>query len=580
MSQLHRAFSVIPENIDLSSTPVRLLERGVMAVIFAMLALGLHRAFIANINWDEFYFLSLVHLYQNGTLTAPLQTIHVHLFGWLPLISDDEIHQIFAARVFVWFLSVASCWLIYDIARKFCSKEAALFPVLFYLGFSYVMDHGLSFRADPLCAALFLASLYLLLDPNRSQFRTALSAALMSAAIMVSIKSVFYLATIGPILLILITTEPVKRGAGLRVVVYAFSALLTLFVLYQFHSSSLSNASVADAGAAMMGAGNKTLLSGHFFPRAYYIVRAFSENPLVWLFVLLGIVAASYDALRDTKRREALFLIVLTLPLLSLVIYRNAFPYFYVFLMPAVIIPSGVFADVLITRFRKAGTGVLIGIFSGIVLLISASFVTDYMRKLPNQTIAQRETVAAIHSMYTEPVPYIDRNSMISSFPKVGFFMSSWGMENYRAKNSPVMERLIRSKHPRFLIANHCALDIGSSTNRRCRHRLLDADFETLRSNFVHHWGPLYVVGKTVSLPTSGARQPLDILVSGIYTIEAGAAVSIDGITYQPGAQISLDQAVHTIAATDTATAATLRLGTTLYKPSHKPSAQEIYFKF
>ena len=571
----------LPSNPTSTLRPLVLLEKTLQAIIAAMLAFGLHRAFIANINWDEFYFLSQLHLYQNGTLTAPLQTIHVHLFGWLPLISDNEIQQIFAARSFVWLISLGTSWLIYDVARKFCSKEAALFPVLFYLGFSYVMDHGLSFRTDPLCAFLFLASLRCLLGADRSRVQMAISAFFLAAAIMISIKSVFYLATIGPILLTYALIEPVKPGAKFQVLVFIVAFTLMVFLLYQFHSMSIASVTAREAGGAMMSAGNKVLLSGPLFPRAHYIIRGILENPFIWIFVLLGLAKASYDALKRNNRQGALVLVSFALPLLSLIFYRNAFPYFFVFLMPGVVILGGSFGDVLIRHFRNSHATMLIAFPGAITLLIAAGFVMDYNRKLPDQTIAQSEIVAEVHRMFSAPVPYIDRNSMIASFPKVGFFMSGWGMENYRARNKPVMENLIRLKQPRLLIVNHCALNISPipKHNRRfCGHRLLDQDFNTLRTNFVHHWGAIYVAGKHFDLQHLAAPQSFETLVFGTYSLEADAAVTINGVEYQPGAQIQLDQAVYTIAAADKTTRATLRLGPN--KPSLAPSTQGIYDNF
>ncbi|MBT5048446.1 MAG: hypothetical protein HOM58_08075 [Rhodospirillaceae bacterium] len=583
MSQIRHILSHTPTGLGQIPKPLMLLERGVKAIIVAMIVLGLHRVFIANINWDEFYFLSLVHLYQNGDLTAPLQTIHVHLFGWLPLVSDNEIHQIFAARVFMWCLSLGSCWMIYDISRKFCSREAALFPVLFYLGFSYVADHVLSFRADPLCAFLFLASLHLLLGKDRSRIHMVISAIFMSAAIMVSIKSIFYLATIGPVLLTLSLMEPVKRGAELRGFVFIIAGVLASFVLFQWHSSTLTNATATEAGAAMMSAGSKTLLSGPFFPQAYFIVRALAENGIIWLFIFSGLWKAGHDAWRGDNRHRSLILLSFALPLLSLVIYRNAFPYFFVFLMPAVVILGGISADLLITRLRQSASRIPAAIFGGTLMLISASLVTSHFKKLPDQTIAQREVVAAIHGMYGEPVPYLDRNSMMSSFPKAGFYMSGWGMENYRARKSAIMEDLMRREQPRFLIANSCALNISMASNTSdatCQHRLLDRDFHILRANFVHHWGPIYVIGKTFDIGVPGVPQSFQIFVSGIYTLEAAAPVSIDGVVYQPGDRVRLDQAPHNIAATGGPTRAELRLGDRLYKPNTPPTAEPLYYRF
>jgi len=182
--------------------------------------------------------------------------------------------------------------------------------------------------------------------------------------------------------------------------------------------------------------------------------------------------------------------------------------------------------------------------------------------------------------LFPDPVAYIDRNSMIASYPKVGFFMSSWGMENYLAGNRPIMEDLIRREQPVFLLANSCALELSRQPTEDpdlCPLRLLDADFEILRDNFVHHWGAIYVAGKTFQLEAQAKPQFFEVLIPGVYTLEAAAPASIDGKTYRPGDPVTLDQATHAISATGGAMRVLLRWGQGLYRPDHEPSLQPIY---
>jgi len=545
-----------------------------------MFALALHRSFIANVNWDEFYYLSFVHRYRNGLLSIPLQSLHVHAFGWLPLVSDDELQQVFAARVALWLLSLASCGLIYAIARRFCSRVAALMSVLFYFGFSYVADHGLSFRSDPICAFLFLASLFFLLDWDRSRYRIPLSAVLMAVAVLVSIKSIFYLSTIGAIFAGLFLVES-DRGAIVRkVLIFAAAFAGSLAVLYQMHSHLLAGGAATDPGAYVRSAGAKTLLSTPFLPRINIIRNALFQNGPIWVLVALGLAKAGYEIVTGRGRRNAVVLLSVAVPLLSLLIYRNAYPYFYVFLMPAAVILGGYFADLLIARCQTAGSKVALLVLFGTVLMVSGSVLADYLRKLPDETVAQAEIVATVHRMFPEPVAYIDRNSMIASYPKVGFYMSTWGMENYLARKQPIMEDLIRRKQPIFLLANSCVLELSrrpTEDRESCPLRLLDADFKTLRANFVHHWGAIYVAGKTFELEAPAKPQFFEVLIPGVYTLEAAAAVSIDGKTYRPGDPVRLDQTTHEIAATGGAMRALLRWGEGLYKPDHEPSLQPIY---
>jgi hypothetical protein len=552
------------------SATERLMERGLLAIIVFMFALGLHRAFIANINWDEFYYLENVHSYLNGQLSLQLVTFHVHFFRWLPFVSDNEVGQIIAARSVLWLLSLASGWLIYHIARQFCSRPAAMMAVLFYIGFSYVVDHGLTFRMDPICAFLFLGSLSFLLGAGKSRYHLPLSAFIMAAAMMISVKSVFYLSTIGVIFLAFLLFEPDRRAVAKNMLLYA-----AVFV------GAFDD--LTDPAGYLQAAGNKAFLESPLLPRINYILRGFSENGIIWVFIGFGLVKAVHDAIRGPDRKNSLILVSLAAPLLSLLIYFGAYPYFYVFLMPPAVVLGGVFADVLMARLRASQSKILLLILGGTVLFIPASTLGDYFRKLPNQTAAQVETVALVHRMFPEPVPYIDRNSMISSFPKVGLFMSTWNMELYRAAGNPVMEDAIRRGQPRFLIANSCRLDISGPTvgnQTPCDNRLLKEDFEILQANFVHHWGEIYVAGKAFELAETSEPHEFEILIAGQYTLEAKAAVSIDGVTYRPGDRVRLDQAVHTIASAGAATHAVLRWGANLYRPSHEPSPQPIFYDF
>jgi hypothetical protein len=583
LSDVPHQVTDMPKSSASAPATLVLLGRSVMTILVIMFALSLHRAFVANLNWDEFYYLSQVHQYRNGVLLLQLQTLHVHLFGWLPFVSDNEIHQIFAARVFLWLLSIASCRLIYEIARKFCSKEAALLSALFYFGFSYVVDHGLSFRYDPICAFLFLASLYLLLGADRTRFHMAISGFLMAVAMLFTVKSIFYLGTIGTVFLAFFLFEQNRRAILEDALVFAAALSGSFLVLYQAHSYVLASEALTDASTLIKDAGTKTLLSAQFLPRINIIRNALFQNGPVWVLVSLGLVKAGHGLFKGADRKDALILVSFAVPLLSLLFYRNAYPYFYVFLMPAAVILGGVFADVLITNYRRSGSKVVLLILGGTVLMISGSVLGDYIRKLPDQTSAQAETVALVHRMFPGPTPYIDRNSMISSYPKVGFFMSTWGMENYRARNRPVMEDLIRREQPKFMIANTCVLDISqrrTGDQTICQYRLLDEDLETLRASFVHHWGAIYVAGQAFDLPEPSEPESFEILISGSYTLEAEAAVTIDGVIYRPGDQVRLDQQVHTISAPDTATRAVLRWGADLHKPSHEPSPQPIYYQF
>jgi hypothetical protein len=185
----------------------------------------------------------------------------------------------------------------------------------------------------------------------------------------------------------------------------------------------------------------------------------------------------------------------------------------------------------------------------------------------------QRDFVATAKSLFPDPIPYIDRCGMISSYPKVGLFMSSLMMERYRAVGKPVFETILRERQPPMLIANSMDLDLrrsGREIEPQGAQPLLAADFDILKANFVNHWGPIWVAGKEFEVEPDRAND-VHILISGIYTLEADQAVQVDDSTIlNPGRFMHLGQGTHRVRS-QRAGPVRLRIGTSLARPSHPP---------
>lgn len=563
---------------------LRSLERAALGLIALFLAVGLHRVFITNINWDEFYYLSLVHLYRSGDLALKLQTLHVHFFSWLAWVSENEVRQIFAARMVIWLASAASAGLIYRIARRFSSRLGALFAAVFYLSFSFVMDHGLSFRADPFCALFFLIAVHLLVNKADRPYATPLAALAMAVAVMFSLKSIFYAPTLA-VLLVALPSAAAGRWAGLRrAAIFTLSFAITATALFLWHSADLAPAPLTSAGAYAAAAGRKTLAGGTLMPAWPFVRQALINNALTWIFIAGGLWIAGRRWLAGGRRAEAIVILSLALPLVSLLVYRNAFPYFFVFLMPTAVIPAALAIDRLAARAGAPDGRAVFAALAVTLVMAATTYAINYARKWPDQTVAQAEIVRLVHTLFPRPVPYIDRNAMIASFPKAGFFMSTWGMESYRAAKRPIMADLIARKAPPLLIVNTPALDISRPAPPNgvsSPYNLFPADFKVLRENYIRHWGAIYVAGKRLDLAADASARTFEIMVPGTYTLEADGPVVIDGAPVTPGAYVELARGPHSAAAAaGAAQQVTLRWGKNLFVPARSPSPQPIYTGF
>lgn len=215
------------------------------------------------------------------------------------------------------------------------------------------------------------------------------------------------------------------------------------------------------------------------------------------------------------------------------------------------------------------------------VMAVLASFAVHYAVRFPDRTAVQRQVVEAVHVIFPDPVPYIDRNSMIASFPKVGFFMSTWGFQNYYEAGEPIFEDLLENAAPKFLLANHPALILDPTVPTPevpGEPRLFEEDVRVLRDNFIPHWGPIYVAGKHLSLSEESAV--FEILIPGAYTVEAPGPILVDGVTRQPGEVVSLAPGHHTARSLRETQRVNLRWGVKLPRPAAPPSTGILYEDF
>ena len=89
-----------------------------------------------------------------------------------------------------------------------------------------------------------------------------------------------------------------------------------------------------------------------------------------------------------------------------------------------------------------------------------------------------------------------------------------------------------------------------------------------MKSYFIHHWGPIWVVGKQFEFDRENEEQQFKIEVPGLYTLEGNQNVSIDGLLVRAGDVIKLETGQHSIDNRGCIGKIILRWGDYLYKPS------------
>jgi hypothetical protein len=407
----------------------------------------------------------------------------------------------------------------------------------------------------------------------------------IALALMVSLKTVIYLPTVGLIILLKFFHQNDKKAITKEIGVF-FTVLTIAFIfIYQLHRLTLGNDAGYSATKIINYLDPISIIFSKLFEEPFYIIMILYENLFIWVLWLLGFVMISYDLIRGKNKRlyKSWLMLPLLMPLFSSVTYKFAFPYFYAFIIPPAVLFSGVPINKLVNDFKSRGSkAVLISMFS-LIILIFINFLTHYRIHAFDQNVSQKEIIDVIHKIFPGPVPYIDRCSMISSYPMVGLQMTTWDMKKYSDANRPLMLEILFKHRPVFILANIVHLELSLPWGQTGIYRinpLLKEDFNILKNNFVHHWGIIYVAGKHFYFNSKKRIQTFEILIPGIYTLEADGKVMINGVAYEPGSKIMLERMTYTIEPQETPMTITLRWGNNLYKPLYEPSGQPIFLGY
>lgn len=528
-------------------------------ILAFQLAMTLRRDF----NWDEYYFLSRIFEYRQGMMTDALQTFYVHPFSFLASLPLVDSNRLVVGRAVMLLAHLLTLFFLYRLVRGLMSEVAALWSVAFYGTFCYVLQHATSFRADPLITALLLGALCGLSQPRSSSAWLFACFLAMGFALLISIKAAMFFPVLAAVALLRLRLAKFDRRLLLRMGLAALLATAAIGLAFAWHLGGLP---VTEGAVRPL----QTAFEKQFVKRgpsgtlgyAYLTVLLNGAHVVLLVAGVLLAIAALWSRSSEDRRRAALVLAFAS-PLLFLFVYRNSFPYFYVFILAPAALAAGFAGEALQRRSRlmKYGPAILAGI--GLVVMLP---------DLGRSQVAQRTVEAAVHQMFPKPVPYLDRCGMISSFPLANFFLSTWGLENYRASGEAAFTRIVKDRQPVFIIANHlvlrAALDPAMKVEpgtELARYALLPEDAAALRANFINHWGPIWVAGKT--LEETAEAKGFEVLVAGRYTLEAASAAELDGRFVQPGEVLTLAAGPHSHRGPRTV----LRYGDHLPRPATAP---------
>jgi len=460
-----------------------------------------------------------VYALTRNELTLVLQGAYTHLFTWLTRLPGNEIDQISAARLIMVVLLILTAYLVWRLARLWLKGLAAVLPPFVYLSLMPVLENGGSFRADSLLAPLSIGALLALLGPRHGRRGDWTAGVLLGVAFAATVKVILF----GPLFLAAVVfRQPTRKGASewrevggtlFRVSVAAGVIALVLVGLHWLSITATTTGSITDLAAA---SAQKTILQPPWFPRIDFFLRYIRWQPFPWLMIGAGAAIALI--------RRRFDIAALALSLLPLVFYRNAFPYYYVVMLaPASVLAGYAVAEIWVW-VRPLGNAL---VTTAVVSVLWLGFVVQAVQMATllafDDQSFQREIVNGVHEIFPQPVNYIDRCGMISSFRKVNFFMSTWGVEEYRARNEPFMTKALRDQQPAFVLWNTPAL----TPRNDGRYGLLAEDRELLAKYYLQYWGPIWIAGAHGRLESDSLTVTLPF--PGDYRLKVSEPVLVNG---------------------------------------------------
>jgi Dolichyl-phosphate-mannose-protein mannosyltransferase len=486
---------------------------------------------------DELRMLADVYLAHERQLDSPLLTFVAHLYQWVLTFGASELDQLTLARWVQWVMQVLTGGLVFLIARTRFSPSASLLAVLAGVTFSFVLHHGASLRFDTLVAFLTLAAVALLLRSKQGGAGTPLALLLLALALLITIKTVLLLPMFAAIIGLRWLHAPDRRSETVALALGSAAAAMFLWVALQWHMGFVAG-NAMDAASREAGDGWwTTVMDAGFLPRGRDALRALIDNPVQVVLMAGGWwLLARSPAAQRAEQGITLPWWPLALPLLSLLFYRNAYTYFYVILVPLACVGVAAWAERMRPRTR--------GVLAVVMLLLAGLHTYIFMKDVPIR--ARQETLHAIvHSLFPQPVPYIDCCSMLPSFHKHGFFMSHKGGADYRRHGQPVMRAILEKHAPVFVLANHPWLIDAFTPMPANASLLLQEDLDTLHSNYLPAAGQIHVAGKR--LPVSLQDSQVDMLIPGPYQLQSMAPVVINGVEHPPQAVVELPKGILTL---------------------------------
>lgn len=540
-----------------SVTPAKLM----LAALTIVIGMQIELAFTKSINWDEFFHFSQVHRHLQGRPTQWLQLPFVWLFSWVPSLSGDIISHIQLIRALLLPFELVTIGAIIASSRHLAGREEALLCALLYVTGGYVFLHAFALRADMIAAALLTTALWIGICRPLRALEIASAAALLLLAFLATIKTVLYAPAFFGVAWFRLQKRSHRVALAVAGVLALAAAAVLLWAAPHLPRTGMFSG-IRDIGWLGREAVARMFSAG-LFPQPQWLGGQILRAPLLTAAIVLALLTFLRRELPTAERVLGLSLL---LPLCSVAFYRNAYPYYFVFILPPAMIAVAMTIRPIVQRY---------GVISPAMLLLAIAVTLSI---LENREVIDRQRTfqAGVREIFPTPVTYIDDCGVLSNFPRaINHYASGWALSSYRRASIPTYSMAMEAEPVPLFLADDGP--VGSVCfDILHRGALFYTDYKSIKDNYVQHWGKVFVAGKHIE---AGEQEvSFKIAVPGTYTVEGGPVV-IDRISYSAGNVVELARGEHT-ASGNRPVEVTLRWGDHLPRPAYTWPHEPLFTEF
>ena len=556
--------------------------RFLLCCIFCLVVSKVYIIQNISVHWDEYLYMSLIYDYWQGRLTSPLQNAHTVLFGWVSLFDKSaNWSEIFILRYTVLILHVITLFCIYKSSLYLFPKTVAAFNVLLYLSLNETIFHATSFRTDTIAIPILMGALTLALSLNTNSGKENTSTLLAIGMLIglagsITIKSIFLAIPIG-IILILNTDKKIKNALiSKQVLLPPLTAIIVFTLITAFIAAGTIETSNTQTRSFIQSV---NLFLGFSPTKAIDLsLLQLTKNPIFTVILVLSICLLGVKIQTDKQHKNIkTILLTLLLPLLTLIIYRNTYNYFIVFMAAPLSIVCGVFCTYITTKFNQYLQYETVTFLTMLIVLLHSqtlwSVLPQHKIILDNQEYITND----VHSIFETPQNYMAHTGIIPSFPRANFFMSSAGNNLYQKNEVKDFRDTIIDSEPKFIIGTY-ALSLEQFKNKEdiFHFPLKEHDYDYITQNYIPYWKHIYIAGKEISFETLN-EQSVNIIITGQYTIKSDTPIFINNIEYRNNDTVYLNRETYQIKTKhNNAASAFLVWGNKLYQPRGKPNEEPL----